>query len=930
MPFSKDSSEYSNKPTRLEIYNTPDRALDNLKNWFLNERLRFIKKKEQLPISAIEENIKLYDIYKRAKVTGTKHPDIAILTLKKVSEDIIDSFDKIEKMDIAKRFTDTWDKINNNYYFTPIREFEEVFMELLELNCDESLIDYEGREIDREWIDLPKKIAIGLLFCGVIPGSDKHILLRIPKLEPISLEGIIGVDEEIKERAKKFFKETNFFPKPKDYEHYINGLLTSKYKVKIDWSKQYSKYKNNYNNIKKILRNVAETNLNLCLALEELNQEYLFSWDDIKGNANRGLIEFLKKKFGIDWVETAKIEKIDDGMTIRLSFKKNLLSLKLNDDKTKVSLKIDDVRIDEFIAKTENGKLNIYNQEKKIESVERLPIYEISIPQINNKEDVDILIKTLREYIHIVNTIYEIELETYKKDQQYKKCFDKLSKVRIVPLIENPDLMLNLSDFIVEFFNRLEKLSKELQSEYSDKLWANNITNFTTVDFTESHSLLRIWLARSDTALNCGVLAAEIARVFAISESAEAKDRLKKNKIANPPDIQLLYGVGLPPFRGGLNPIDRSIWRHYPMDITLQGMKYDMDGHTVSQFVKAAKMFSLQPCFKEDLFKDDTSGEKNLFDVKDEADWDSELILEKVEKESLKRIMAESICSYWSNMSKMGTLIRYMDFASPQLRSRLKTSSFSRENPNIKSELFENVELYDGIMANKKIEDSMKKLDNEWPPNIEPLKLSRAIKLNYFLTNCGIPPTLLDLNIIGKIKDNDLRILNKHIPGLISLIRNDYKLFIPDAAAILLDKEFVNTIEDNTKKAISILGIDQGIEPDNWTEAELNFRDVLLGDVIEHNALLLIAISSFSDRMPVRKKDDDDTTVFFVDKLSEREPEQTDRQLAIEHHLDNFKAQYPANITVALDNMDKFQGDHRWIKVIYAAAKMAVKRGWVG
>ena len=87
---------------------------------------------------------------------------------------------------------------------------------------------------------------------------------------------------------------------------------------------------------------------------------YLFSWDEISGNDNGKLIEFLKQKFGIDWVKTAEIEKIDNDNTIKVSTEINHLSLSLNDEKTKVYLKIDDDRTYEFIAKTKNGKLNIY------------------------------------------------------------------------------------------------------------------------------------------------------------------------------------------------------------------------------------------------------------------------------------------------------------------------------------------------------------------------------------------------------------------------------------------------------------------------------------------------------------------------------------------------------------------------------------------
>jgi len=100
----------------------------------------------------------------------------------------------------------------------------------------------------------------------------------------------------------------------------------------------------------------------IMLMSESIHLSYLFSWNDIPGKDNNRLIGFLKKRFDIEWVDNAKIKKIDDDNTIRLYFKNNFLTLKLNDDETKVILKIDDVRTDEFIAKTEKDKLNIYHQ----------------------------------------------------------------------------------------------------------------------------------------------------------------------------------------------------------------------------------------------------------------------------------------------------------------------------------------------------------------------------------------------------------------------------------------------------------------------------------------------------------------------------------------------------------------------------------------
>ena len=68
--------------------------------------------------------------------------------------------------------------------------------------------------------------------------------------------------------------------------------------------------------------------------------KYLFNWDNISGNGNERLIEILIHNFGIVWVKAAKIMKINDVKTIRVSTKKNSLSLRINDEKTKVMVNI--------------------------------------------------------------------------------------------------------------------------------------------------------------------------------------------------------------------------------------------------------------------------------------------------------------------------------------------------------------------------------------------------------------------------------------------------------------------------------------------------------------------------------------------------------------------------------------------------------------
>ncbi len=85
-----------------------------------------------------------------------------------------------------------------------------------------------------------------------------------------------------------------------------------------------------------------------------------FSWEEIPGKDSVRFTDFLKSKYDLEWVKTAKIAKNDDGKTIMITAGKNFISLNLNNDNTELNLRIDNDKTDKFIMKTEKGKLNIY------------------------------------------------------------------------------------------------------------------------------------------------------------------------------------------------------------------------------------------------------------------------------------------------------------------------------------------------------------------------------------------------------------------------------------------------------------------------------------------------------------------------------------------------------------------------------------------
>ncbi len=97
-----------------------------------------------------------------------------------------------------------------------------------------------------------------------------------------------------------------------------------------------------------------------------IENRYLFSWDEILENDNGRLIDFLRDSYYLNWLKTATIDKINNDTTINVSADNNCISLTLDNEKSKVILTIDKVRIDELIVKTENGKLKIYEKGKRV------------------------------------------------------------------------------------------------------------------------------------------------------------------------------------------------------------------------------------------------------------------------------------------------------------------------------------------------------------------------------------------------------------------------------------------------------------------------------------------------------------------------------------------------------------------------------------
>jgi hypothetical protein len=268
--------------------------------------------------------------------------------------------------------------------------------------------------------------------------------------------------------------------------------------------------------------------------LQELRIMYLFSWDEIPGNDSGRLRDFLKQNYSIDWVKTARIEKIDDGRTIRLSFKNNFFSLKLNDEKTKVSLKIDDGRTDEFIARTENGKLTyriIENQTTCSPEREGLQEFTDFIQRLNEKIDgLKQKKETWEEHLKKLK-----DIKNHDKKGFFKKAINKNSPWMIL----KADINGNKDDITKQW----EDLQKHLEREKP----GNEVNEFLlAVEKTAKH-YDKLYKQYEEYIYSAKVLKNEIAvPVIAFGKFIGVLNFHKKNKFdEDAPNLAKIYGARL-------------------------------------------------------------------------------------------------------------------------------------------------------------------------------------------------------------------------------------------------------------------------------------------------------------------------------------------------------------------------------------------------
>lgn len=182
------------------------------------------------------------------------------------------------------------------------------------------------------------------------------------------------------------------------------------------------------------------------------------------------------------------------------------------------------------------------------------PIFEVFLPMCSSEKSIIRVHEYYKTFI-----IKSQDKPIYNRDISIAKWLGELNPkdIRVTPLFETKEALLGVDKF-VEKYIRFEKI-KELQ---------------------------RVWLARSDPALNYGSVAAVLLNKIALSKLHQLEQKTSV-------EIFPIFGCGSAPFRGNLKPTNvEKILAGYPsvQTFTVQSaFKYDFPEEQVKEGIEAIK-----------------------------------------------------------------------------------------------------------------------------------------------------------------------------------------------------------------------------------------------------------------------------------------------------------------------------------------------------
>ncbi len=334
---------------------------------------------------------------------------------------------------------------------------------------------------------------------------------------------------------------------------------------------------------------------------------------------------------------------------------------------------------------------------------------------------------------------------------QRARLIERVSRVRLVPLVENVGALAHLPELI---------------EAYYDGLCRANLQETLVTDGGEA--IVRVFVAMSDTAEQSGKIATDAAYALAMASRQEAERRMGFR-------VTFLIGAGRAGFRGGFDPEHPGVIDQFtPADgVTMQGIRADTPE-------KAQQLADRYRSAAARLPPSRLPGHG----------------LPGEDDRALRELMRRSIGAHTATLLRIAPLIAPFSGLVPQTRVRIRTTGsvhYGRSIPEYPEEWGGGRNLPD----NRDLRDA-------WP---EGVTLPRAINFNLGCTSLGLPAVVSDLRALDA---HAATLLGRHAPGYREILAAELPYFVRESVALIFGRSFAGDIA-HFVLAAATLGIDAGV-----------------------------------------------------------------------------------------------------------------------
>lgn len=401
-------------------------------------------------------------------------------------------------------------------------------------------------------------------------------------------------------------------------------------------------------------------------------------------------------------------------------------------------------------------------------------IYEISVPQVNSVAEIGAVTKIGTMYLQAVDGLFDgtsdridAFLGARVPASRREELLAKVSRVRLVPLCENVGALAHLPDLLEHFYLALERGIGKGDLPTPD--------TFRT-SFERAESIVRVFVAMSDTALQSGKIATDTSCTLAVAgrEEAERRLALRAARSGQPaPKVTLLIGAGRAGFRGGFDPRHPGVVRQFANadGVTLQGIRADSPQETLE----------LAAAFRAAVASQASAR-------------DAQHAMSRADAESLAKLLHEGVKAHTETLLRIAPLLAPFGSLVPQTRVRIRatgSANYGRSIPTYPPEWGGGTTLPDD-----------RDLRDAWP---EGVTLPRAIVYNLACTTLGLPAVTSDLAVLDR---RAAVLLDRHVPGYREIIASELPAFVKEAAALVFGRKLAETAARRCLRAAAALWVD--------------------------------------------------------------------------------------------------------------------------